>query len=419
MQTIKATFRIVTPMFIAGADQQKAELRAPSIKGALRFWWRALNWCAYKNTHGNDALDMLRNEEQRLFGSGAGGGGANGVGSFLLHVTSAHRLRATNGGNVHDQLKPTRTRQRNGRQVTDETHLAGARYLGYGVVVPFATNNGRRAGQLERSCLNDNQKFFIELVFKGRPDEQVIDALKLFGLLGGLGSRSRRGFGSIAIEEIEENGEIAWRAPTDKDSYIETLRKMLKKSNCPHLPELSAFYKDSRIDVVLEGKGPYDVLDHFGLAMLDYRSWGRTVNGRRMPLPSGRMSEERFEDDHNWFRKENMGWRRRHPGFHPKRVVFGLPHNYDRDPIYHVIPEKHERRASPLLFHVHRLRGDLYLGVTIFLKSRFLPAGEKIRAGDSLVTQSINWNYITDFIDGRIGNPPAARYRFSGKRNVL
>ncbi len=45
MEKLEATFRIVTPMFIGGADQTPSDgIRPPSVKGALRFWWRALNW---------------------------------------------------------------------------------------------------------------------------------------------------------------------------------------------------------------------------------------------------------------------------------------------------------------------------------------------------------------------------------------
>jgi CRISPR-associated protein Cmr1 len=45
METIEAVYRIVTPMFIGGADQKPNDgVRAPSFKGMLRFWWRALNW---------------------------------------------------------------------------------------------------------------------------------------------------------------------------------------------------------------------------------------------------------------------------------------------------------------------------------------------------------------------------------------
>ncbi|HID77150.1 MAG TPA: type III-B CRISPR module RAMP protein Cmr1, partial [Planctomycetaceae bacterium] len=49
MTVFEATYRIVTPMFCAGADEQRAELRLPSFKGALRFWWRSLMWGQVKD----------------------------------------------------------------------------------------------------------------------------------------------------------------------------------------------------------------------------------------------------------------------------------------------------------------------------------------------------------------------------------
>ena len=39
-------YRIVTPMFLGGENQQAdaTQFRNASFKGALRFWWRVLNW---------------------------------------------------------------------------------------------------------------------------------------------------------------------------------------------------------------------------------------------------------------------------------------------------------------------------------------------------------------------------------------
>ncbi len=42
MQEIIFTLRTVTPLFLAGADQSAAELRAPSFRGLMRYWHRAL-----------------------------------------------------------------------------------------------------------------------------------------------------------------------------------------------------------------------------------------------------------------------------------------------------------------------------------------------------------------------------------------
>ena len=65
---IEATYRVVTPMFCGGANPGHAELRIPSFKGVLRFWWRALAW-----SRQDGDLEMIRREEDKLFGSAGGG----------------------------------------------------------------------------------------------------------------------------------------------------------------------------------------------------------------------------------------------------------------------------------------------------------------------------------------------------------
>src|SRR6266705_4452584 len=42
MQEVTFTLQTITPLFLAGADQTKAELRAPSFRGQMRYWYRAL-----------------------------------------------------------------------------------------------------------------------------------------------------------------------------------------------------------------------------------------------------------------------------------------------------------------------------------------------------------------------------------------
>ena len=44
MNKLEVTFRVVTPMFLGGAKPNDfAELRPPSIKSAMRYWYRALD----------------------------------------------------------------------------------------------------------------------------------------------------------------------------------------------------------------------------------------------------------------------------------------------------------------------------------------------------------------------------------------
>jgi CRISPR-associated protein Cmr1 len=51
----------VTPLFMYGADGKTPELRPASIKGLMRFWWRAVN--------GDSDIERLKEAENRIFGS--------------------------------------------------------------------------------------------------------------------------------------------------------------------------------------------------------------------------------------------------------------------------------------------------------------------------------------------------------------
>jgi len=61
MKAITFECEVITPMFLGGADGQTPELRPPSIKGAMRFWWRAMN--------GHLSLKALKEREAEIFGA--------------------------------------------------------------------------------------------------------------------------------------------------------------------------------------------------------------------------------------------------------------------------------------------------------------------------------------------------------------
>lgn len=61
MKTVTFICKSITPMFMYGANQNEPELRPASIKGVMRFWWRAIN--------GDLSLDELKEKEGEIFGS--------------------------------------------------------------------------------------------------------------------------------------------------------------------------------------------------------------------------------------------------------------------------------------------------------------------------------------------------------------
>ena len=385
-EKITASYQIVTPMFIGDANQQATSISPAAVKGALRFWWRALNWGFIRNmTDSNEAaLRELHQKESALFGSAADQG--SGQASFKISV-AANKLTLTKAGTTHQHFK---------------LHNA-SRYFGYGLMEAFGSRvKGTEAGQLTRDCFNEDQTFTVSILSKKTIDTSLLNALIALGTLGALGSRSRHGMGSLVLESIHRGKETIWSAPTDQASYCKQLQSIIAPLNNT-IPPFSAFSENSRVDVLLTGSTPYQVLDGFASRQLLYRSWGRggTVLNQE--------SEHRFKEDHDWSKDV------RPHDFHPRRVVFGLPHNYGPGNRQSVKSEKYERRSSPLIFHVHKI-GSEYVGVCTLLKSDFLPEGERINAGGKNVPAKIEWDLLHEFLDG---SDKKGNVRFANRESVL
>ncbi|MEA3376564.1 MAG: type III-B CRISPR module RAMP protein Cmr1 [Chloroflexota bacterium] len=65
MQELRVRLGTVTPLLLHGADNRTPELRPPSFRGAVRYWWRA----ALGGVIGDKNLDGLRELEAAVFGS--------------------------------------------------------------------------------------------------------------------------------------------------------------------------------------------------------------------------------------------------------------------------------------------------------------------------------------------------------------
>ena len=126
----------------------------------------------------------------------------------------------------------------------------------------------------------------------------------------------------------------------------------------------------------------------------------------------GKPSERNFEDDHDLMKKD---WRQRND--HPRRIAFGLPHNYGRDNDEKVNPwdKDFDRRASPLFIHLHQC-GRKPVAVLSFLPARFLPDGRSdISVGGSRVAQKREaelYRPVDEFL-ARLLDPRKRKERFT------
>lgn len=159
MEKLIFNCEVITPMFLAGADGVTPELRPASIKGALRFWWRALN--------GELNLDKLKEREGDIFGD------TKRRSSILIKIDrTLHKVSK-------DFLLPHKVDKFRSEvgcfPVSDET---------FNVTLSIVNN---------KSGLSLNQ---IKSLFM------------LTCVLGGFGKRSRRGSGSVNIKTYDTINKI-------------------------------------------------------------------------------------------------------------------------------------------------------------------------------------------------------------------
>ena len=305
-EVVTATYRIVTPMFIGDAEQKATGISPASVKGALRFWWRALNWGQIRKKFGSneEGLCELHKQEGALFGSAADKG--PGQAMFMLRV------------------KQPKTRNVNDWPTSDSPSV----YLGMGLRGSGSKKNNNL--QPHRQAIQEGGDFNVEITFKSGAEsrkQELLDTLKAFGYFGGLGGRSRRGFGSVSLEVLGET-KINFSSESEYKSAIKKLLSQYHLIDSPvsDLP-YTAFSKNSR----------------FGF--MDKKSTGRNVHGAigaRFKNYRGQLSDL--------------------PGV--EKRVFGMPYSGASR------REMDARRSSPLFFHIHPVANE-YIGCALFLPSLF------------------------------------------------
>jgi len=304
MQILEADYEIVTPMFIGGADKHEApEIRPPSIKGALRFWWRALQWGAcLKNASGNSeqALHELHRQEAELFGA-AFKDDKYGQGLCTL------KLKDVRPKGIEENWPIS-------------NNNSGSGFLGYGL--------DKTRDEPHRKAITHGQFTVCLMLKKDTRTEQVQqlkNTLTIWGLLGGLGSRARRGFGSIAIKKLNEQSFEC----NSIEQYGTFIRNLLNTTIlAPEMPIFTALNEAMHIAQSNQGANAYRVMDQLGL---EYKAARKQAGSGMAKLP------------------------------------FGLPLAGNRG-----ASDEENRRSSPLFMHIHSIEKQ-FVAIVSFIPADFHP----------------------------------------------
>ena len=153
----------ITPAFLGGADQN-AEIRTAPFKNLIRRWWRIAN--------GNLFPEELWQKESELFGSTE----IKSKSKVILEIEQSQV--AVSNESEKSELRPFL-------------------YLGYG---PVQSKDSETKKYIKPGSI-----ISMKLLVPDSEKDMMINVLTLINLFGTVGSRSRKGFGSIAILPKPEN----------------------------------------------------------------------------------------------------------------------------------------------------------------------------------------------------------------------
>ena len=175
MDSVEFDIEIVTPMFLGGANTTDAELRVPSIKGMLRFWWRA--------TCGIENFDNMKNKESKIFGS------TDQKASFSMKLKDLNNLKAEK-----KNLPKGKKFQPEGKTF----YVGIIDYLAFGI-------RDHRNGYIRKHFPSGSQFKLIFSFYNSAFKQSILNAFYSFIDYGGLGAKSRSGFGSLRLPENYKN----------------------------------------------------------------------------------------------------------------------------------------------------------------------------------------------------------------------
>lgn len=194
-------YRLLTPLFGGGVEAGKVDVTTPirgtSIRGQLRFWWRATRGGEYGN------LARMKTAEDDIWGK------TRVASPVTITVSEAKPGRIyAKARNSHGEAIPI------GEPASDHSYVA----FPLKSQRPTRDRPGREAGEV-----HEGVTFSLRISFPATLAADVRAALWAWETFGGIGARTRRGFGALACDDVQlEEGsaplpleEWRWLYPCD------------------------------------------------------------------------------------------------------------------------------------------------------------------------------------------------------------
>jgi CRISPR-associated protein Cmr1 len=336
-------------MFLSGADMDIPELRPPSIKGALRFWTRAicLRW-PFDN--GSASHRNLLSRDEALFG-----GVTTGVQRSLVSVSIRH--------NSFQELT--------GRELNLQS---GGKYLWYSLIVD--------GYQQDRKGIAASEPFAVTLQSKDEIAlKKAVAAFWMLTYFGSLGTRARRGTGSFEVvctEGYSLPEGVSFSPGSDIKSFL-----------------FSGIQSVYRIfDISRENRSvEYSTLGRVWVSK-GFNSWERAIDNIGQIMLSHRKANPNRNRSLRKFTMDTLN----------QKAAFGLPVGVYEDHSVNFSEasnEKYSRRASPVCIGLVKQQNQIHWVVSE-LQGNLTPDGVNIEFHSKNSKATCRLDYEWEDADSRL-----------------
>jgi CRISPR-associated protein Cmr1 len=189
-------YRLITPLFGGGVEPNRADpitvVRGTEVRGQLRFWWRATRGGQF-----NSDLGEMRGAEEAIWGSAAA---KNKPGPSSVSVS----VKCLAEGTLDRPFEVSRNRRGRPSIRSRKSSVVPA-YVAF----PLQPKKEEAEIGMETDAVRVGVEFVLEINYPKEPKvrQGVEAALWAWETFGGLGARTRRGFGALQLVAIDEQAE--------------------------------------------------------------------------------------------------------------------------------------------------------------------------------------------------------------------
>jgi CRISPR-associated protein Cmr1 len=209
--------KLITPLFGGGVEAGENDpitlIRPPSIRGQLRFWWRATRGAAC------ETVEELRQREAEIWGS------TEIPSPVTVNVEFEHQNKGV--PEAVGKFEGKKTRNERGEIEIRHSFVFAQDIPGYAAFPARPQyDNGKSLAQNNDAItrVRKNITFRLCLDFPKLIEADIETALKAWVNFGGLGARTRRGWGALYCEDL---------APESTDSLEGFLQALNHKNTAP------------------------------------------------------------------------------------------------------------------------------------------------------------------------------------------